>query len=163
MMKKKREAMMAAGGRASTSLYDRVNGSANTSSFGGGGKTAAPEKGEKGKPRSLSDVEVGDTLEASGLKGADKEWNGEKGTIKEMLGFSNKSRRYVVRFAQFTINGAGDLAEKEKILTLTSDNVCLPGGFAIKKSRSRSRSSSSSSSSSRSRQKKKKSKRGGFS
>ncbi|CAE8613996.1 unnamed protein product [Polarella glacialis] len=106
----------------------------------------------KGAPRSLEEVQVGHTIQAVGLKGDDKTLNGETGVVKEILGFSHRSRRFVVCFTQLAINANGDLAQQEMKKTLTVDNVCLPGKVEVASSED-----SSSESQKRSRRKSKRS------
>eukprot|EP00404_Azadinium_spinosum_P001667 CAMPEP_0180431116 /NCGR_PEP_ID=MMETSP1036_2-20121128/8236_1 /TAXON_ID=632150 /ORGANISM="Azadinium spinosum, Strain 3D9" /LENGTH=351 /DNA_ID=CAMNT_0022436873 /DNA_START=77 /DNA_END=1132 /DNA_ORIENTATION=- len=102
----------------------------------------------KGAPRSLEEVQIGHSVQAVGLKGEDKTLNGETGVVQEILGFSHRSRRFVMIFSQLAINAHGDLEQQEIKKTLTVDNVCLPGKVEVE-------SSESSSSESRRRSRKK--------
>jgi len=76
--------------------------------------------------QSVDEAQIGDTLEAFGLKSADAEVNNERGVIQNILGWSNR-KRYVMRFKVFVIDDNGDLGEKEKTITLTSRNLRIPG------------------------------------
>lgn len=78
-------------------------------------------------PKSVEESRIGDSLEAFGLKGEDLgALNGDKGTVMNILGWSNR-RRYVMKFKPFVIDDNGDLAEKERLVTLTAENLRLPG------------------------------------
>merc|ERR1712039_149567 len=67
------------------------------------------------------------TLEAFGLKGEpDEGLNGDKGVIKHIYGFGPRTR-FVMLFTQFIIDENGDLGEKEREVTLSADNLRLPG------------------------------------
>lgn len=81
------------------------------------------------KPRnSVEDLKVGDTVQAIGLKGADKELNGEDVVIQEFQGFgSGRNRRYVVSLTKLIIDDNGELAEQKRVLTLTAKNISLKG------------------------------------
>merc|ERR1711934_1203156 len=78
--------------------------------------------------QSVVEAQIGDTLEAFGLKGAKAEVNNDKGVIQNILGRSRK--RYVMRFKVSVIDDNGDLGEREKTITLTPLNLRIPGsGF----------------------------------
>jgi len=78
-------------------------------------------------PTSLETCKIGDSVEAFGLKGGDLEaLNGDKGVIQNMLGWTHK-KRYLVKFEMFVIDDNGDLAAKDKVVTLTAENLRLPG------------------------------------
>lgn len=78
--------------------------------------------------KSLEDVQVGDKVQAFGLKGKDEELNGETFTIKDFRGWGGpRKRKYVVSTIRLVINAQGDPAEEKKVMTLPAKNVRLPG------------------------------------
>jgi len=77
-------------------------------------------------PQSIADCKIGDSLEAFGLKGEKEALNNDRGVIKSISGFA-KQRRYVMQFTQFVIDKHGELAKKEKLVTLDLKNLRLPG------------------------------------
>lgn len=89
--------------------------------------TAIPKVQKRAPPKSVAVAQTGDTLEAFGLKGeADEGLNGDRGVIKHIFGFGPRTR-FVMTFTQFIIDDNGDLGEKEREVTLTADNLRLPG------------------------------------
>lgn len=114
---------------------------------------------------SFEDLKIGDSVQVKGLKGADKELNGEHFVVQDFQGWGGpRSRKYVLSTTRLVIDALGDPAEQKKVLTLPAKNIRLPGGMesidssADSKSRSRSRKKKKSTSKrSRSRRRKRRS------
>lgn len=83
----------------------------------------------KEKPcSSFERLQIGDSVQAVGLKGADAELNGKRFVIENFKGWGGpRSRKYVVSTTMLVIDKQGDPAEQKKVLTLLAKNILLPG------------------------------------
>jgi len=83
---------------------------------------------EKKPCKSLEHVQIGDSVQAVGLKGKDEELNGETFVIRDFRGWGGpRKRKYVVSTTRLIIDAQGDPAEEKKVMTLPAKNIRLPG------------------------------------
>jgi len=119
------------------------------------GESAAIDK----KPcKSLEHVQIGDKVQAIGLKGKDAEMNGETFVIENFVGWGGpRKRKYVVSTNRLIIDAQGDPAQQKKVITVPAKNIRLPGDQAPYEDCSGSSSSSKASKRSRKKSKPKRS------